>query len=463
MTARANPEAALVRRVRLRLLAWSGGTTLAVLLLLGTVIYLAVANSLAAAGTDQLRSRATFVSEGLRLPFTMPLPIGAGTAGTAVGPVTTITGGAGPGGLVAFDASKPGIVVDGATSGTVAFIVGPTDRTVPDMTQINQIYGTALPDEAGIRAVRSDAVGVGTEVVSTADVRGNPIRILSTSVDRPDGVFVVQVVGDRSDEVRTLTVLLTVLIAGGLLVLAASLGVGWIYADRALVPIRDALRRQRDFAADASHELRTPLAIIRGSVEELRREPDRNAAAGTAALDGIDDEVVRLGALVDDLLLLARTDSGTLDLALAPTDLGEIALDASTGLATIAAERDVRVEVDAEPVPMTADADRLRQLVRILGDNAVRHAPTGSTVGIAVHAVDRGHADLVVEDRGPGFREADLPHVFERFWRAPDAPDGGTGLGLTIAAWIVERHGGTIVAGNRPGGGARIEVRLPIR
>ena len=186
-------------------------------------------------------------------------------------------------------------------------------------------------------------------------------------------------------------------------------------------------------------------------------------AAGTAALDGIDDEVVRLGALVDDLLLLARTDSGTLDLALAPTDLGEIALDASTGLATIAAERDVRVEVDAEPVPMTADADRLRQLVRILGDNAVRHAPTGSTVGISVHVVDRGHADLVVEDRGPGFREADLPHVFERFWRAPDAPDGGTGLGLTIAAWIVERHGGTIVAGNRPGGGARIEVRLPIR
>ena len=73
-----------------------------------------------------------------------------------------------------------------------------------------------------------------------------------------------------------------------------------------------------------------------------------------------------------------------------------------------------------------------------------------------------GTADLVVEDRGPGFREADLPHVFERFWRAPDAPAGGTGLGLTIAAWIVDRHRGTIVAGNRPGGGARIEVRLPI-
>ena len=459
MTTRANPEAALVRRVRLRLLAWSGGTTLAVLLILGTVIYLAVANSLAAASTEQLRSRASFVSAGLRLPFGLP---GAGAAG---GPVTTITGGAvggvGPGGLVAFDASAPGLVVDGATSGTVAFIVGPTDRIIPDPTQVNRIYGTNLPDEAGISAVRADTTATGTEVLSTAEVAGNPIRILTTSVERPDGQFVVQVVGDRSDEVRTLAVLLTVLVAGGLLVLAASLVVGWIYADRALVPIRDALRRQRDFAADASHELRTPLAIIRGSVEELRREPDRNAPAGTAALDGIDDEVVRLGALVDDLLLLARTDSGTLDLAPTPTDLGEIALDASAGLATLASDRGVRVEVDAEPVPMSADADRLRQLVRILGDNAVRHAPEGSTVGIAVHAPD-GNADLVVEDRGPGFRDADLPHVFERFWRAPDAPDGGTGLGLTIAAWIVDRHGGTIVAGNRPGGGARIEVRLPI-
>ncbi len=316
---------------------------------------------------------------------------GPSAPGIGSGPVTTISGGVGAGtagGLVAFDASAPGLVVDGATSGTVAFIVGPTDRVVPDVTKLNQVYGTTLPDEAGIQAVRSDAVAVGTEVISTADVRGNPIRILTTSVERPEGEFVVQVIGDRADEVRTLTVLLTVLVAGGLLVLVASLAVGWVYADRALVPIRDALRRQREFAADASHELRTPLAIIRGSVEELRREPDRNAPAGTAALDGIDDEVVRLGSLVDDLLLLARTDSGTLDLSLAPTDLGEIALDASTGLATIATDRDIRIEVDAEPVPLTADADRLRQLVRILGDNAVRHAPAGSTVEIAVHTRD---------------------------------------------------------------------------
>jgi signal transduction histidine kinase len=451
MTARAHPEAALVRRVRVRLLAWSGGTTLVVLLLLGTVIYVAVANSLASAAVDQLRQRATVVTSGLPATFTMPVLGPSVTVGRKSAPPPGVGLGTG---LIANDASAPGLVVEGDASGTVAFIVAPSDGVFPDA---RAIYGTSLPDISSVEAARADG-----EVLTTTDVGGNPVRILSSSTTRPEGVFVVQVIGDRSAEVRTLTVLLAVLVAGGILVLAASLAVGWIYADRALVPIRDALRRQREFAADASHEFRTPLAIIRGSVEELRREPDRNVDGATATLDDIDGEVVRLGALVDDLLLLARTDSGSMELATAPVDLGEIALDASGGLVTLATERDVRVEVDAEPVPLIGDTERLGQLVRILGDNAVRHAPAGTTVSLAVHPLD-GVAGLVVEDCGPGFREEDVAHVFERFWRAADAPAGGTGLGLTIAAWIVERHGGTIAAGNRPGGGARIEVRLPIR
>jgi signal transduction histidine kinase len=118
--------------------------------------------------------------------------------------------------------------------------------------------------------------------------------------------------------------------------------------------------------------------------------------------------------------------------------------------------------VDAQPVPLTADPARLRQLVTILLDNAVRHAPPGSTVEVGV-AVAEGMARLVVEDRGPGFQPDDLPRAFDRFWRAPDAPPGGTGLGLSIAAWIADRHGGSVTAANRPDGGARLEVRLPLR
>ena len=132
----------------------------------------------------------------------------------------------------------------------------------------------------------------------------------------------------------------------------------------------------------------------------------------------------------------------------------------------MAREAGVEVRIDAEPVPLSGDVGRLRQLVVILVDNAIRHASAAAATGIAsvevsVKAVE-GSAVLTVDDDGPGLRPEDLPRVFDRFWRAPDAPDGGTGLGLAIARWVVERHGGTITAANRPTGGARFEVRLPI-
>jgi two-component system OmpR family sensor kinase len=99
--------------------------------------------------------------------------------------------------------------------------------------------------------------------------------------------------------------------------------------------------------------------------------------------------------------------------------------------------------------------------VAILVDNAIRHAPSGTQVDVRVRA-DGSDALLVVDDSGPGIRPEDLPHVFDRFYRAAGAPGGGTGLGLAIAAWIVERHGGRIAATNRDGGGARFSVRLPL-
>jgi signal transduction histidine kinase len=142
-----------------------------------------------------------------------------------------------------------------------------------------------------------------------------------------------------------------------------------------------------------------------------------------------------------------------------------VTLDAVGGLASVAREVGVDVQIDAEPVPLEGDVGRLRQLVVILVDNAIRHAASGESttrsVEVSVKTVE-GSAVLTVDDNGPGLRPQDLPRVFDRFWRAPDAPAGGTGLGLAIARWIVERHGGTITAANRPSGGARFEDRLPV-
>jgi signal transduction histidine kinase len=143
-----------------------------------------------------------------------------------------------------------------------------------------------------------------------------------------------------------------------------------------------------------------------------------------------------------------------------PVDLGQEASDALEPLVRVAQARDVDLELDVVPAPMTGDATRLRQLVAILVDNAIRHAPVAGHVRVRV-AVHPRQVRLQVDDDGPGVRPADRSRVFDRFWRAPDAPAGGSGLGLAIAAWIVDRHAGSIAVTDRPGGGARFEVSLP--
>ncbi|MFI5292763.1 MAG: sensor histidine kinase, partial [Candidatus Limnocylindrales bacterium] len=246
-------------------------------------------------------------------------------------------------------------------------------------------------------------------------------------------------------------------------------GVGYVYAGRALVPIRDAmtrrddaLRRQREFTANASHELRTPLTINRSTDDDLRRNRDQPVANVGEAMTDIDADVSHMTALVDDLLLLARTDAGALELDVEPIDLADIGAEAAGALTATAAERQVAIVVDPRPAPIAGDALRLRQLVTILIDNAVRHSPPGGTVSVTVRP-DGGGALLMVDDQGRGIREEDREHVFERFWRADDAPLGGTGLGLAIAAWIVERHGGSIEALDAPAAGARFRAQLPAR
>jgi len=129
-------------------------------------------------------------------------------------------------------------------------------------------------------------------------------------------------------------------------------------------------------------------------------------------------------------------------------------------MAKPAGAKDVRVVVDPEPAMVEGDSIRLRQLVMILVDNAIAHSPAGGEVRVAVR-IDGRAALLDVEDQGRGVRPEDMPHLFDRFWRASGAPSGGTGLGLAIAKWIVDRHRGTITVSNRAEGGAQFRVRLP--
>jgi len=423
-------DARLVRGVRRRLVLWSGGTTLLVLLALGVAIYLSVAGSLAATGTAQLEERGAFLQGFIEQRRVAP-----------AGPPT-------------------GLIFGGGSSGTLALVVQ------PDGTFLGE-RGPALaglPDDAGIAAARAG----GTDI-RLATVEHTPVRIWSAPATRDNVTYVVQVVQDRTAEQRTLDVLLIVLIGGGLLAVLVAGAVGALYARRALVPIREslgtrraALERQREFAADASHELRTPLTVINSSVEYLQRNEAKRVSEVGSALVDISDEVRHLTGLVDDLLLLARSDSGVVALERLPLDLGSVAAEALPGISGLAARRGIRVEVDPEPAPIVGDEQRLRQLVVILVDNAVRHSPDGATVRVEVRRADDA-AWLRVEDEGPGVRPEDAAHIFDRFWKAPGSAGGGAGLGLAIAAWIAERHEGTIAVERREPTGARFVVRLPSR
>jgi len=424
-------DARLVRRVRWRLVLFSGGTTLLILLALGALLYVRVASSLETTGVAQLDARAASLKQFL-----------GGSDNPGNGPPT-------------------GLIFGGGSSGTFAVLITADGQRIGDL---DDGVPTGLPNVGSVAAAWQTGRDVRDTVL--ADV---PVRILSVTASSRIGPVVIQVVQDRTDEQKTLDVISDVLIFGGLLAVAVAGGFGALYARRALAPIRSslanqrlALRRQREFAADASHELRTPLTVIRSSVEYLDRHRTEPVAAVGEALEDITAEVDQLSTLVEDLLLLARSDSGAIELDRLPLDLGDLAGEAASTLAQPAADRNVRIVVDPEPAAVTGDPVRLRQLVAILVDNAIRHSPAGGEVRVAVRADGRS-TDLSVEDQGPGIRPEDLPRVFDRFWRAPGAPAGGTGLGLAIAQWIVERHGGRIAVVNRVGGGARFDVELPAR
>jgi signal transduction histidine kinase len=432
----------LVRRVRWQLVAWSAGSTLAVLVVLGVVLYAAVATTLATASENLLRERAGLVAE--QTVVGAATPIGGG------GQIVPGTGLVGPGGPVTLvaNAGLPGFAVGGPYSGTLAVVVA-ADSTAP----LGPSQGAAVSPE-GVE----DALAGRTTVRETT-YAGSPVRVLSVPVPAtvlglPAGV--IQVVGDRTAELRTLAVLAAVLVGGGLAALAVAALLGSLYATRALVPIRASLRRQREFAADTSHELRTPLAVIRAGVARVRQQPDASVADVAPLLEAVDEEAVRLGALVDDLLALARTDSGPADLDVGPVDLAEVAATALAALEPLAAKRAVSLRLDVEPAVVPADEARLRRLVTVLADNAIRHGRVGGSVLVTVRA-----GSLVVEDDGPGIAPADRARVFDRFWRGPGAAPGGSGLGLAIARWIADRHGGSITVGQSPMGGARFAVALP--
>ncbi len=227
--------------------------------------------------------------------------------------------------------------------------------------------------------------------------------------------------------------------------------------------IEFAFRRIVQFTADVSHELRAPIALIRGTAELALIQP-RDAASYRAALTDILTEGERTTKLVEDLLTIARADSGTEHLAMTPVDVTEPLLEACSQGALMAGRKNVNF---SKAVPgcqalVHGDRDALRRLFLILLDNAVKYTTAGGTVHVAL-CVTGDAACVSIRDTGIGIANGDLPHIFERFYRADKArqrDSGGVGLGLSIARWIAESHAATIEVESQPGAGANFSVRL---
>ena len=257
---------------------------------------------------------------------------------------------------------------------------------------------------------------------------------------------------------------------GALIVTVGALGL-W-YARRTLRPIRELYGAQKRFVADASHELRTPLAIMKADFEVAllgqgsgAGPPGENEELRESLRSGL-EEVDRMSAIVDDLLLLSRIDAHQEELRFAPVDLAELVRDTAEGMRTMAERAGVAVAVTAPDGSVSAfvDAAHLERALRNVVRNAIEHSSAGDAVEVSLSAAG-ATAVIGVADQGVGIAAADVEHVFDRFYRSDTSRSrdrGGSGLGLAIARWIVERHGGAITVASTPGQGTAIAFELPL-
>jgi two-component system phosphate regulon sensor histidine kinase PhoR len=239
--------------------------------------------------------------------------------------------------------------------------------------------------------------------------------------------------------------------------------VGAVAGLRDVTDLRRLERLRRELTANVSHELRTPLTSIKGFAETLLGGAMRDEVTCRRFLEIIDKEANRLVKLVDDLLDLSRLESQRISLELARVDVGDLVADTLTRLRPLAGSRDLQLRPADAEVTVLADRDRLAQVLMNLLDNAIKFTPEDGRIAVGWRTVN-GEVEVTVADTGPGISAADLPHVFERFYkadRARPAVPGGSGLGLAIAKHIVEAHGGRIRVASTPGAGTTFAFTVP--
>ncbi|HEV8380871.1 MAG TPA: ATP-binding protein [Gemmatimonadales bacterium] len=273
--------------------------------------------------------------------------------------------------------------------------------------------------------------------------------------------YVAASVADRMELEETYGSLIVTFGAAALAALLLVAGGGYVLIRQSTAPVERSMEQMRRFMADAAHELRTPITLLRTRTEVALAQP-RDAAGDAAAFHAIEREADRLGGIIGDLLLLARADAGERQVVRESLYLDDVASQAVAAVRTLAERKGVTLIVGSfEEAQILGDAELVERLLLIVLDNAIKYTPEGGQVRLDVTARD-GNRSVIVSDSGVGIPAAEMPRIFERFYRGDSARSRGegAGLGLPIARWIADLHEARMSVSS-DSEGTRVQIDFP--
>ncbi|MGE6612097.1 sensor histidine kinase [Peribacillus sp. NPDC076916] len=301
------------------------------------------------------------------------------------------------------------------------------------------------------------------EEIEEISVNGYTYRALSTKVDTEYGKMTVQFIRNVDTEKEMLDRLLLILFVGGGIGSLVAVGAGYLLAGRALIPVKKSWDQQQQFVSDASHEIRTPLAVIQSRADLLFQSPNATIEEKAVDISIISKEVRRLNKLVNGLLTLTRTDSNQIEVKKSNFFLDDLLMDIVEQYRDIASFQEKSIISHApEQVVFHGDKERIHQLLVILVDNAMKFTEEGGEISLSC-IKNASSIILTVEDNGEGIPQEDLPLIFNRFYQVEQSRSAneGSGLGLSIAKWIVNTHQGNIKVTSEQNERTRFEITFP--
>jgi len=238
---------------------------------------------------------------------------------------------------------------------------------------------------------------------------------------------------------------------------------GWFLAGKTLKPIEQALEEQKRFVADASHELRTPLATLKTSNEVALKDKKLSLEEAKKLIKSNLEEIENLETLTNNLLTLASLEENGRKLNFQKVDIKKVIMGAYQKILPLALKKKIKIKIEDEGGEIFGDEESLEKMVLVFLDNAVKYTPEGGKVWLKTWQ-EKGKLILEIKDAGMGINKNDLPHIFERFYRADKVrAKGGFGLGLALAKRIIELHHGSVKVASQLGKGAKFTIKLPLK